>query len=397
MRQRKVVALAAAAVLALGLAACGGGSDGGGGGGGDTFANATTLSITGVNTDASFATNGKFTVGFVAQDASGASILASASAGAQSIKVTMIGNWKNTSFKATTTDVTCSVSAPTSTTCTYQSISSTQPSSGSGGAVVGADLIDDTGSMSSSDPTRARATAAQAFLDSVCGCTSGASCTHTSNKFGAFDYYGGAGNQPAGYAASWVALRDLLTADSATIAGIPYPVCGDTTVTAGLTAITNQVSDNSDTPLYNAVTELCTDIVAKNAGFSPAIVLLSDGYPNADLPDEATAKAEAEACITNNNVLLCTVGLGPGSELDDYPDTDAVQVLKDLATTGHCAYAAATDASALTPIFAAIGTGASQGFNYAVFALDPIPTTGTTVTGILTVGTATATFTFLAP
>ncbi len=367
------------------LAACGGG--GGGGGEESDFSKAETISITGVSTDDDFATNGEFTVGFIAQDADGNAILAKELfITAQVVKTTTYGKWNSSTIKATDDNVTCGVTTPASTDCTLDDISSVEPSEA--GKAVGVALIDDSGSMSSSDPTDLRKDASEGFLDAV--------CATVTNMFGVFDF-------GAGMNMSFLNTRDLMTADGVTDAELegdnselPYADCATENVTLAKTAIDNQVMAIGGTPMYESILELCEDMKAKAedqlSGYALAMLVLGDGSPNSE-----DQKAAAEACLTDNGITACTVGLGSGSELDPTAIPAAVDALKSIATAGNCVYAAATDADALEAIFDAIGVAVTEGQNFADFAVSPVPATGTTVTGTLTVGEATATFTFVAP
>lgn len=401
MQRKKRALTALGAVIGAGLlltglnlggaAGCGGGTTpgGGGGGGGGTggdLSTVTAVTITGVTTDPSFATNGLIRVGFTTTDSSGNPVLSDTALTLAALSAGS-GGWSKGVFKSDAADndaVSCSISTPSEETCTLDGdVSSTAPSGGAGN-VGAADLIDDSGSMATSDPDGDRGDAAKLFIDTICG--------DSTNVFGTFDF-GVMGN--LGFSET----RDLLTANGSTVTDtLPYIGCSADNVTAAKAAIDAQIQDNGGTPLYESVLELCTDMVAKSAagesldGRALAIMVLSDGQPNSD-----SSKAAAEACVADNDITTCTVGLGPGSELSVSANPSAVSALKELSTAGSCVYAAATDVSALGPIFTAIGAAVSTGQNFADFAVTPIPASGTTVNGTLTVGTGTATFSFVAP
>jgi hypothetical protein len=111
------------------------GSDGGSSG----LDDAATIAVTGVSVDEDFVINGAFSVGFVAEDASGNPLLATESATAALVSVKMYGSWKSATTKASST-VDCTVFTPAVTTCTLKAVTSTQPTQGAGN-VAGSVLI----------------------------------------------------------------------------------------------------------------------------------------------------------------------------------------------------------------------------------------------------------------
>ncbi len=361
---------------------CGSSDSGGGGDDGGDFGETATLAVTGVTADDDFATNGEFTVGFTALDSNGDAIDPTALVGAASLTLVPRGNWSQLQAQTLPTGVTCAITSPTASggTCTLDDYRFQAPSIGSTG-VAGAALIDDSGSMAGTDPGDDRAPAAIAFIDSICN-------SDVDNLGAAFDF-------GAGATTGFTDTRDLLEVDGA---GNGFVPCSAGNVDALTDAINTNVAAVGGTPLWEAVLEVCNEIVAQSVsggdiyGFSPALVVLTDGQPNS-----STNQTAAEDCVSDNSIVTCTVGLGPASTLDSSSDPTAVAALQSLAAAGSCVYAAATDASALTPIFNAIGVAVSSGLNFATYAISPIPPSGTTVEGTLTVGTETADFSFVVP
>lgn len=410
--------------------------------GGSSLEGATDVTVTGVSVDEDFAETGAFTVGFVAEDAEGNPLLAggSGSSGPPPItfSVKVNGGWKSIATKAVD-GVDCVVATPAGTTCTLDVVTATEPAAGSGN-VAGGVIIDDSGSMSSSDPEDARGPAAAAFIDSV--------CEDPSNMTGIFDF-GVSRNL------DFFDTRDLLTANGVTDldlegteSALPYATCSEANVMLAKDAIEMQLVSSGGTPLWESVLEVCTDMADRSlpgeqlSGRALAMLVLSDGQPNSDVSQLA-----AEECLADNAITACSVGLGPGSELACACQTDleceasfrgdvcsggvcgnsfatcttdtdcfgtrclpagicesncgvsteAVDALKSLARAGNCVYSAATSAAALEPIFAAVGTAISTGQNFAESSINPIPAAGTTVEGQLTVGMATAVFSFVVP
>lgn len=411
--------------------------------GGSSLEQAEEVTVTGVSVDEAFAENGQFTVGFVAEDGEGNPLLAGGSGSSApppiTFSVKVHGGWKSIATKAVD-GVDCMVAAPAGTTCTLTTVTATEPAAGSGN-VAGGVIIDDSGSMSGSDPQQDRVPAANAFIDSV--------CDDASNMVAAFDF-GRGGN--LGFSVT----RDLMTANGVLDTNLeggrsmlPYAECTPANVALAQEAVEMQVVASGGTPLWTSVLEVCTDMVDRIApgeqleGRALAMLVLSDGQPG-----DSGLQMDAETCLADNGVTACTVGLGPGSELACACETDmqcqdtfrgdtcsggfcgesfftctsdvdcfgsrclpggicqsgacgadvqAVDALKSLARAGNCVYSAATSAAALEPIFAAVGTAISSGQNFAESSVSPIPAPGTTVEGTITVGTASAVFSFVVP
>jgi hypothetical protein len=262
--------------------------------------------------------------------------------------------------------------------CDVVGLTSQAPQTGNGFA--SALLIDDSGSMSTSDPdtdgtgntSPQRLVAGELFIN-----TNNA-CANASNLFGVFDFGGSTVTAPF---TDTQIIKD-------------FSDCSSTNITDADTKMEAAIAAFGGTPLYESLGELCNSMAGNStlSGKNKAILLLSDGQPNSD-----TNKQAALDCLTNNNIVACTVGLGPGSELDPSADPLAAQALKDVASAGRCVYSAATDASALNNIFATIATAITQGQDFADIAVSPVPPSGTTVNAELSIGAITANFSFVAP
>jgi hypothetical protein len=130
-----------------------------------------------------------------------------------------------------------------------------------------------------------------------------------------------------------------------------------------------------------------------------AILLLADGQPSYD---NAYGLSDAIAVANQYNIAICTIGVGPASELTWWPNSLYVHNMRQLAEQTGCVYSPASEIAALEPIFASLGEAFVEGQLVADLNIAPIPTSGETVTGAIHVTdalgvTQSAAFTFVAP
>lgn len=132
-----------------------------------------------------------------------------------------------------------------------------------------------------------------------------------------------------------------------------------------------------------------------------AVVLIGDGQPT---PWENTYKTRAEAIAVANShsIPVCTVGIGPSSELSTYPNAQYVKNLKTIAKETGCVYVAVTAPNSLSTVLKSMGAAIVNGHVVASFRISPVPPNGTTVYGRAIVHDAmhnehTADFSFVAP
>jgi len=337
-----------AAALAIGaLGGCGGGEDAG-----HLNEKVKTVIVVGTSVTGQIYTDGGYGITLVPLDAQGKAVLG------QGLDVT-ISIDQPAGFTSQVRDNSCTAAAPDA------------------GLAVGV-IIDDSGSMSSSDPKLERKDAANAFIQTV----------------GAGDEvlltdYGYSGND----------LRDLVCA-RAGVAGVkcsPPTAAGFTTDKAVLTAATAEIGADGTTPLYEACVQMIP-LVASRAGKRQAILLLSDGAPNS-----ATMKTKCIDDALAAGIPIFTIGLGPAAETPTAGTSQAaaVQVLRELASATGGAYASADQPAQLMALFSNVGTALSQGKcdTNAVLNQFAALVPGTTVTGTVTVGdnSAAGTFQFVAP
>lgn len=229
-------------------------------------------------------------------------------------------------------------------------------------------LIDDSGSMSSTDPQRLRAGAAQVFWQAFLA-------ARTGNQVSILDF-------GAGSTSGFVSTRLLQDFTS------------DQTL---LEATLQSIVASGSTPLYRSLQET-SDWMGSNTSSSDnrVILLLSDGQPS-----DASLKETALAAAANANITVHTVGLGPASELSTSASATAVQAVRDIADRRNGVYASATSASALSQIFGTLAQVTAKGQLVSAFRINPVPAPGTRVTGTVTVRSggreATAVWSFLAP
>lgn len=132
-----------------------------------------------------------------------------------------------------------------------------------------------------------------------------------------------------------------------------------------------------------------------------AVVLIGDGQPT---PWENSYKTRTEAIAVANShsIPVCTVGIGPSSELSTYPNAKYVENLKTIAKETGCVYVAVTAPNSLSTVLESMGAAIVNGHVVASFRVSPVPPNGTPVYGRVIVHDAmhnehTADFSFVAP
>lgn len=214
--------------------------------------------------------------------------------------------------------------------------------------------IDNSGSMSSSDPQRIRRSASKLFWDAVLGARS-------TNQVALADF--GAG-------------RTTGFANTRLLEG-----WGRDTVR--LVQRLDSMVASGGTPLYESAVELLrwVDTTRAASGFDRVMVLMTDGQPNGDgLRDSAAALARARG------ITIHTVGLGEASDANPRSaNAAAVLRVRELAYRTGGVYAAANSAAALDTIFRTIARVSSAGQFLTAFRVSPVPPSGTVISGTVTV------------
>lgn len=268
-------------------------------------------------------------------------------------------------------DVAIEITAPSGQTSMI--ISKTCNTPMGGGLSVGV-IIDDSGSMSSSDPQLLRRDAVVAFLNRL---TADAEVLLTD--------YGAAGSN----------LRDLVCADSA--AGgtcAPAAASGFTTDIEKLKASVDQIVANGGTPLYQSCRDM-VPLVASRTGRDQAILLLSDGAPS-----DVGLRMMCLDAASGAMIPVYTIGLGPAAEGGTGSSPAAVMVLREIASTTNAGYGSAAMPSLLEDLFMQIGAVTSDGSCTVtgIFGSYQSLPRNTPVTGTLKVGTtASGMFGFTTP
>ncbi|MCC7053262.1 MAG: VWA domain-containing protein [Gemmatimonadaceae bacterium] len=330
----------AAAFSALSLAACSDST-------GPNTKPIQSLSVSGVRVNAAdFATNGKFDLGLIATAADSSAIL-------------------DPGVGVTVTLTSLSVGTVSAYTVTRDNTAVSNPQNADTRAAI---LLDDSGSMSSNDPTKLRASAAELFWKAVLP-------VRTGNRVALLDFGASA---TTGFTSSRL-LQDFTASDSA------------------LTAQKTRIVASGGTPLYESLLEVVNWMVANTTTSQNRVILLmSDGQPNS-----SARKADAITAAKNANITVHTVGLGPASDLSASSSAGAVAAVRDVAEQTDGVYAAATTADALAPIFNALARATSRGQLISTFRISPIPASGTRISGTVTVtaggSTGTANWSFVAP
>ena len=333
-------AIAISLVLPL-AAACGDSS-------GPEAPEVTDLKVSGIRVDeVRFRQNGEFELGLLALDNAGKSILN-----------------QNADISATLTEV--DGASPTGYSIASVGASAESPQNKPTFAAI---LLDNSGSMSSSDPNEMRADAAQLFWEAVLP-------VNSANRVSFLDF--GAGSTDA---FSYTRLLQTWTADQ-----------------SALEAQLAEVGPFGGTPLYESVEETANWIASSTTASSTnrVLLVLSDGQPNSTAQRESAIAAANAAGIT-----IHTVGLGPASDAASNYSTAAVAAARELAERGGGVYSSATDAFALASIFQTLAQVSGQGQLVGVFKVSPTPPSGSRVSGTVTVGsgggTASANWSFIAP
>jgi Mg-chelatase subunit ChlD len=267
------------------------------------------------------------------------------------------------------------ITSPAELTTTVSTTECTVPEQGKKAINVGV-ILDDSGSMSGSDPNKLRKAATVSFL----------------NTLGADDKvlltdYGTTGSD----------LRDLLCMSAGgTESSCSPPKAIFSADKAALVKATEAIEDGGGTPLFESCVQMMPLVDSVKDG-RRGVLLLSDGKPNSDSQRDACHSAAKAAQIP-----VFTVGLGPAAEGDKRVDPDAVKVLRELANDTGGSYASANDPAQLDSLFRNMGTALARGScrttaKIADAATKILP--GTKVTGEVSIGAngAKATFEFVAP
>jgi hypothetical protein len=237
--------------------------------------------------------------------------------------------------------------------------------------VASAILIDDSGSMSSSDPDRQRATAAQLFWRDILR-------ARTGNMVALLDF--GRGNTEPTPGFSHTNILAGFTTDEAVL-------------DAGLQQV--QSVPGGGTPLYRSALEVVAWIDTMTAPtFQRTLVIITDGNPG-DLPSKDALFASA----AREQVRIFAVGMADAAQQD--PPTTGATLVKELASRTGGIYASADNPLELQGILRTLAEAASPERLQVHLRLSPAPVPGTPVTGAVTVvggrGSATASWTFVAP
>jgi hypothetical protein len=242
--------------------------------------------------------------------------------------------------------------------------------------------IDGSGSMASNDPNRARVSGAQSFVNVL---DQRASAWETAM----FQYEGSPNQAPDGTQFSDVELLEDFSSD----------------VTA-LENAADEVDASGGTPTYESLAEILiySEDQKPFSSFRKAIVLLSDGQPNSTaLRDSVCNDA------TRKESPIYSIGLGPASDISQFPSQFAIDEMRAIANCTSGAYAGIdpTDVDSSTAvIYNAIATATSLGnvvFNVQVqdSDLSQLAPPGTRINGTLTITsggqTASGNFAFTVP
>lgn len=267
------------------------------------------------------------------------------------------------------------ITAPAELAAEVSATECTAPDAGKKAVSVGV-IIDDSGSMSGSDPSMLRKAATVSFL----------------NTLGPEDRvlltdYGPAGKD----------LRDLLCLSNGGLRGdCSPPKAAFSADKAALVKAAEQIVDSGGTPLYGTCAQMIPLVDSVKDG-RRGVLLLSDGEPT-----DKSLRGKCHDAAKAAGIQVFTVGLGPAAEGSAEAEADAVKVLRELSTETGGSYASANDPAQLDALFRNMGTALSRGscrtsarILDAASKIQP----GAKVTGEVTVGDngARASFEFVAP
>jgi hypothetical protein len=270
------------------------------------------------------------------------------------------------------------ITSPAEIATTVSGTECTAPDPNSRAVAIGM-IIDDSGSMSESDPNLMRKAATISFLNTL----------GTDDKVLLTDY-GATGDH----------LRDLLCtsllAAGADDSGCSPPKAAFSADKSALVKAAEKIAAAGGTPLFESCVEMVPLVDSVKDG-RRGMLLLSDGEPNSDEQRDACHAAAKAAQIP-----VFTVGLGPAAEGDINADPAAVKVLRELATDTGGSYASANDPAQLDSLFRGVGTALARGSCKTSATVADAATKiqpGMKVSGEVSIGTkgAKATFEFVAP
>ena len=295
LKQSRAFIALMVSIVSGGALSCGSSSAGGGN---DNLANATGMTIVNATKADDFSTSGNVNIGFVATDSSGSAILAQNTSGATPLRVA-IDNIVVRSANAADGDITCSISSAFSTTitCTFSSIATVSATTGTGSWALD---IDSSGSMASSDSTCLRVTASNTFYDEL-------EADSSSNQVAAYDFTTTGALDDTGCTsarATWAVTTGFT--DTSELLDWSATTSGNN---AAFSAAVATVGDGGGTPLYDSMTEVCTDMATNasiTSGNSKYILLLSDGD---DTASDGTLAA-VTSCLSTNDITAFVIGLG---------------------------------------------------------------------------------------
>lgn len=208
------------------------------------------------------------------------------------------------------------------------------------GSLTAGIMLDASGSMASTDPTKQRGVAAKAFVDRLQGSDAVAITSFSSGKPKTAPY-------------TQLTVHQGFSGDK----------------TALKTAVDVAAVASGSTPLWKSTTEL-VDFVSKQSGSNKVGFVLTDG--NADDASQLQAAIDAAKAA---KIRLFMLGLGtPGS-------LDVVDMQKAAADTGGL-YAVTSSATDLNLVFNG-AFNASQGAGCIKLSFTPTPVAGNKITGTL--------------
>ena len=194
--------------------------------------------------------------------------------------------------------------------------------------------LDGSGSMSGTDPDRDRVQATEAFFDEL-------ESNNVTFESAVFEFPGFSTDPELNF----TSLYQDFTSDP-----------------DSLREAADQASASGGTPMWESLEELIeySEAERPNDSFEKAIILLGDGNPNGGL----VTRDEVCQAANDANSPIYGVGFGPASDLSNFPNSRAVENMREISNCTGGTYLAVDEDDVLSTFagaFSSFATGTSQG------------------------------------
>jgi hypothetical protein len=276
----------------------------------------SSVAVTGTQVPSDFQERGEFGVSATPLDGGGNGIIS------EDLEATVLIERNPTTTKQSTADT---------ITATVEIVSTRDPS---GNPLAVPIVLDGSSSMFGSDPDTLRVDGANAFIDQL-------GRGGVDFEAAVFEFPGANASDP-----------EFETTDF---------LAGFTSDVDSLKRATAKVEASGSTPMYESLAEVLAyaDGLRPNADYQKAIVLLADGNPNGFRVTQDSVCTSAG----QKETPIFGIGLGPASDLSDFPDSRAIAEMRGISSCTGGAYQglSADSLEVVEEAFAAAATGSAQG------------------------------------